>query len=222
MKKISYITVLFWILFALALWAILSIGLNIIGFIKCQCISGDMAKKINECFLALSYSYMAGCIVYFLTVVLPRIRDKKIVMPALKDKVRNIGIIIQNLLTEFSEDTITNPINIDNVEDCKSVLKSRDWNDIIAMPQYMVYNNYIGSFRFHSEQMIAEINEIIRDYKSFLTSDQLISLENLRNPKTLMIVEVLSGRKITEEGCAGLADEFGKELIAYNELKKDF
>jgi hypothetical protein len=57
------------ILLIIAIWIIGSIGLGILPLLPCMVdIEPD---KINEMSLNLSYSYIAGCIVYFLTFRLP-------------------------------------------------------------------------------------------------------------------------------------------------------
>jgi len=81
MKIIKYII---YILLLISIWTILSVGLTIIPTFEAD-ITKETADRVNSVMINISYSYLAGYIMYFLTVSLPTYRRKMTMEPLIND-----------------------------------------------------------------------------------------------------------------------------------------
>ena len=64
----------------------------------------------------MSYSYIAGIIVYILTVMLPVIWENYRLQPILKEQVKSIGIMLANMLVGFPYEEDYLKIDISDIE----------------------------------------------------------------------------------------------------------
>jgi len=158
-------------------WAVFSIEIPWIPKVSI-CQSESLAEGWNRIFLALAYSYIAGAIIYFLTVKLPYWRNKKRLAPVIKVKIENIGVHLSNMNLEF-RDNNNNP-SITDVDAVMALFKTERWKDKCRMPEHNNCRNVTEGYvrDYHALQNM--VSQLINDYKKYLTSDQLFSLELLR------------------------------------------
>lgn len=163
---------------AFSVWAILSIEITWIPKIS-TCMSESVAEGWNKMFLALAYSYIAGAIIYFLTVKLPYWRNKQRLMPVINAKIRNIGIHLSNMNLEF-RDPNNNPL-ISDVNAVMALFKTEKWKEKCKMPEHVNCRNVTEGYVRDYKGLQYMVGQLINDYKNYLTSNQLIMLEQLRD-----------------------------------------
>lgn len=167
--------VLFGLLFSA--WAIFSIEIKYIPTIP-LIISTDNADGWNRFFLSLAYSYIAGVIVYWLTVKLPYSRNKKHLHPIIKIKIKNIGVHLMNMNLEFRVPG-NNP-DISDVDSVMALFTTKRWREKCNMAEHYKCNNVTEGFIVDYYELQQIVGSLINDYKEYLTTDQLQLLEIIR------------------------------------------
>ena len=197
MRKIQFFV---YILLAFSLWCILSIGIGILPLINTSIICDETIEKLNIVFLNLSYSYLAGYIMYFLTVTVPFYRRRKI-----------FELLINNFIYKYYSSALFtfylyyyNKKNIVDIKENQYVKEFYDRDkelqgksmDTLGMDS----DNEIRSRRLsnlHSEYINFISNMI--PYKDYLNAEQLSILNKLQlNNFTIMIESY--------ENIAGISD----------------
>lgn len=192
--KIKWIEVLFWLTFAVCCWIIFSVGFNVLPLINCN-LNEWFILKSNLVLLNLSYSYIAGCIFYFLSVALPRYKEQKQIKPAIRMKFKNIERSISDAILEFSRETpYEGNYNIKDIDVCRDILDSKIWTDNAPFI-YEIYGiniSYLLVINDKKNAISKEIDEIIIGYKTSITSEQLVTLEKIRNAQIFHFVSMWS------------------------------
>lgn len=172
---------LFVIVLILCLWPILSIGLELLPTIKCN-FNKTIIDKFNTVILNLSYSYIAGCIFYYLSVVFPRYKNKKVIKPAIKLNISKIKSIINEILVSFSSDAGEEFVSFHNLEVCKKVVMTKDWyEEVSGIKQRTGKSMSYLRFCLHEYVDISKhIESLIIKYKDYLSSEQLVLLEKIK------------------------------------------
>lgn len=223
MKK-HWPDLLFYSVLILSLWPILAIGLGWIGLIKCH-YDYVAINKLNTVILNLSYSYIAGCIFYYLSVKFPDYKDKKEIKPAIKLKTDNIRRCLNDILLEFSRNTNLN-YTFDDLEKCKEIMISREWNDTVQMISQVngVNISYLKLCLLQNKEITKEIESLIIAYKSYLNTEQLLLLEKIRNCSFFNKITFYSSFlkiDITDQKAKeDIANDFCTLIKLYNELEK--
>ena len=119
-------------------WAILAIQLRVTCLQIHMNWSQDKCDNLNQLFINLTYSFLAGYVFYLLTIYFPQRKEKKRIQPVIRQKVLTIRKAISDILLEFSRDT---DIKKDFLEtdNAKIILMSKNWTDTIPMFQYLQY-----------------------------------------------------------------------------------
>lgn len=220
----EFARVLFWTSMAFCILCILSIGLGILPLFT-SCFSNSFCYKLNQLLINLSYSYIAGCIFYLLSVVMPKRQRKTLVMPALSLKINNIREQLRIVLLEFSRDTQWNPNEFD-MGNCFNIMMSKNWTNKIpfAAQYFKVDITYLHHIYNTKSFINKEIDEIITSYKEYLTENQLVLLEEIRNASVFKTVTLFVGlQNINLEdpkGKRSLVDDFCNLIKKYNSLEK--
>lgn len=111
--------------------------------------SQDRCDNLNQLFINLTYSFLAGYVFYLLTIYFPQIKEKKRIQPVIQQKVLDIRKAISDVLLEFSRDTDIKKDFLE-IENAKIVLMSKNWTD--KMPMFMrLYNAHISYLAFIGE-----------------------------------------------------------------------
>ena len=93
-------------------------------------------QDYNMVFENLSYSVIAGAIIYFLTIVLPDYLEYRHLKPIIDKKIGHIGELFNKQLWGFSISTSETTqqgldyIDCTNIEDSISILEKADWNAV--------------------------------------------------------------------------------------------
>jgi len=85
----KYINWVIYGLLILSFWALLSIGIGLIPLISISNISQESWSKLNVVCLNLAYSYLAGFVIFTLTVTIPQYKRKMLNMPLIKKMIND-------------------------------------------------------------------------------------------------------------------------------------
>ena len=135
MKLTNYwVEALLAVLLVLSFWAVLSIQFYIIPKIEVNW-TQEVCIRVNGFYLNLSYSIIAGFIIYLLTCAFPHYQKKRILKETMRVKMHIIVKIIDNVVLEFSRE-VGSCSEIDEVK-LKSFLNSKVWTDNIPIFKQM-------------------------------------------------------------------------------------
>ena len=170
--------------------------------------SQDRCDNLNQLFINLTYSFLAGYVFYLLTIYFPQSKEKKRIQPVIQQKVLDIRKAISDILLEFSRGTDIKKdfLEIDNA---KIVLMSKNWTDTIPMFQYLYkarisYLAYIGEV---GKKIQKDIVELIQSYQKYMTTEQVCLLEELSSMQIFAFANQFKQMNIS------LEDKNGKESI---------
>ena len=215
MKRIN-ITLL--LLSVICLYAIGQIGFGWFWTIG----SSDNADQINQVFINLSYSYITGALVYFLTIALPKYIEDSKLQPVINTKIENIGVMLHNMLVGFYQENDSLDLDIKNITACQALLESADWNQPNSLPIYKKGQNKLcETFKSDFEVIQEDITRFILCYKSHLSTEQIKLLEEIQSAEFYQILSVIVDSRchIHKEGAKGIAEGFAELLKNYSDLK---
>ena len=163
----------------LSAWAIFSIEIEWIPKIQCG-MSEATAAGFNKVYLALAYSYIAGALIYWFTVRFPYLRNKRRLKPVIDDKIQSIGNHLLNMNLEFR--SIPNPqdLEITDVDAIMSMFTTARWTEKCLMPIHSMKSNVTEAFIDDYYELCRMIGALINDYRAYLSTEQLILLEEIR------------------------------------------
>ena len=216
--KNDWIWILLGLLLALSLWAVLAWGF---GWIRL--LPGVIEQKVSEGLLALAYSYIAGCIIFFLTVTLPHITRKRRMMPEVWSDVEHLGVLFMNTFADFPRVEKATHQDINNLDDCKKVLTAVDWNSPLKFAMLPGQNTYLKSFNYTTRKIWDFTQEIKANNKEYLTDKQLVLLNDIKLQAMEQLLDVTGpAMTISASGAEILADMYCEMLMYYNQLKNTF
>lgn len=168
-----------WLGLLLAVWAVLSVELEWIPKIPCG-LSETTVFGLNRAFLALAYSYIAGAVIYGMTVKYPIFRKKQRLTPVIQAKVKSIGVMLSNMNTEFRSNS--NP-PISDLEAVMALFSLERWKEPCILPEHASCKDVTEGFISDYCEFKLYVDSFISDYKEYLSTDQLIHLEAIRNTR---------------------------------------
>lgn len=217
--------VLFTVLLITSLYAILVIELEALPPMKINR-SEEFVKGLNRIFLGLSYSYVVGIIVFWFTVIWPARHEKYRLRPVINKKIENIGTMLEYMITGFPLKEGQSFVDLKDLEGCRNLLKSADWNKKNALWTYpdgrnQLYQTFFDDFR----NIQSYITEFLSCYKQQLDIGQMLYLEAFNNAQFMtalkVFVDVQTGIKFPEKGADFIIEEFIDILKGYNKLREE-
>lgn len=178
----------------LCLWAIGSIQLKVIPLIPIS-LPIEQCDGLNEMFVNLSYSFIAGYIFYLLTVVLKSYHERKKMHKVLNNKFNQIASPIEAIIDVFYGEM---GAKVDRTrESITNILNSRNFNDRVEMAaelghrlgQSATYINFIAEKCKASKERVFEM---IRLYRDYLTTDEIILLESYAAMRVIDVASIAS------------------------------
>ena len=176
-----------------SLYAIIQIKFELFFWVRYS----DNAEPINDLILNLSYSYIAACLFYILTVKLPYWDMKEKCKSALKKKVR----LIESNYKACAESVLPFPKNLpDDVskEDLVSFFKAVSYFELCRL-QIIGYKisviNYISIK--HKENIY--LAKDLLEYKAWLNSDTIVEIEKIRNSDLSAIINSLNAPTLKDD-----------------------
>lgn len=174
----------------LSAWAIFSIE---IPWIPKVAVLGEAVTVAgwNKVFLALAYSYIAGVILYWFTVKLPFAMNKKRLSLVIESKISSIGSQLLNMSLEFCN--LENP-KVTEVETIMGLITTRRWTEACKVPYHARRSNVTEAFVYDYYEVQRSVTLLINDYKEYLSAEQLILLESLRESQMNTFFSVAEGQ----------------------------
>ena len=196
----------------LSVWAVFSIDIPLISKIPCS-FSDKTIEGWNRAFLALAYSYIAGVIIYGMTVKYPYYLNKRRLAPVINAKVKNIGVHLSNMNLEFRDSNNNPPIT--DVDGIMALFKTKRWKERCNMPEHSGCKDVTDGFVKDYGELKAMVDALINDYKEYLSSEQMIYLETIRENRLNQFFRTYEKSK----GNCDYTDEF-YELVLLPEYKR--
>lgn len=224
-KNIHCVRLALYLILLLCAWAVLVIQLKI----SCLSIpvnwSQESCNNLNQLYINLTYSFLAGYVFYLLTIYFPQKTEKKRLQPVIIKKTKAIKNELENVLLEFSRGTGINDYM--KIENARKVLMSKNWTD--SMPMYQkLYNaniSYIAFIGIVGEHIQKKVVELIQSYQRFMTTEQIGLLEELPDLYIFSLAQRFSKMPISledENGKKSLVDFFIKTLEKIKEIEDSF
>lgn len=224
-RNLNCIHLALFIMLLLCVWALSAIQLKIPHLTINVNWAQERCDNLNQLYINLSYSFLAGFVFYLLTIYFPQKRERKRLEPVIKQKVLEIRKELRNVLLEFSRKTdIQNYIEI---ESARKVLMSKNWTDYMPMYQLLYKANisYIAYIKEKGILIKKNINDFIQSYQTHMTAKQICLLEELSNMQIFSIAHQFSQMTISLEdpnGKKSLVDMFIDAMNKMSEIEESF
>ena len=196
----------------LSAWAVFSIDVPLIPKIPCR-FSDKTIEGMNRAFLALAYSYIAGAIIYGMTVKYPYYLNKRRLAPVINAKVKKLGGMLDWMNIEF-RDGDNNP-SISDIDGIMALLKTERWKERCRMPEHSGCKDVTDGFVKDYGELKSMVDGLINDYKEHLSSEQMIYLEAIRGSRLNQFFRSYEKSK----GNCDYTDEF-YELVLLPEYRR--
>lgn len=219
--KLEWTNIMFRTAILLCSWVVIVVGLDC-STLKIPCnYDSKTIGNINTVLLNLSYSYIAGCIFYFLSVTFPEYKKREIIRKGIKIKMRSIQKTLYKILQCFSEGTQLSTKDCSK-ENIRNIFSKKNWNDTDEESKLFGYDRTtIQACCLHNQYMLREIDALITTYKEYLDAEALCLLEEFRNSRFIINAASYSHFKsIDKKVKEGLADEYLKMLNIYKKIQE--
>ena len=169
----------------LSLYVILTVGLKVVAPIS----ESSNSENINQVSLNLSYSYIAGLIFYFFVTLLPHLSLKRKLKPAINLKLTDLKTQITSYIRSFNsvENINLNDIKlvtIQNLLEKHSILDTSFYSGMTGT----TINNL--DFFYSTKSNIYNLIETTLTYRDYLTSNQILELEKIRDSKFFHLIKM--------------------------------
>lgn len=200
---------------ALSAWAIFSIEIPLIPKVPCV-LSDSTIAGWNKVFLALSYSFIAGVIVYWFTSSFPYIQKKRRIKPIVDARIKDIGTQLMDMNFEFRG---TTSVKIDQIDEIMKLFNNEHWKEKCVMPQHIACKDVTEAFFQDHSELQSMVGQLINDYKDYLTTNQLFLLECLRGGQIGFYASISKASVFSDKFYEIiLQPEYKKLLECYNVL----
>lgn len=218
----SNINIILFFLFCISIASVVIVKFDITDLkVKCNLCQGDI-DRWNEILLEFSYGYISGYILFFLTVTLPYILNKRKIRKGMYIKIESINSILRSILHNFAENTDLSATDFGD-ENIKKIFSLKDWNEKDSESKLLGMNmTCIQACAIRNKRLLLEIDSLINTYKEYLCVDIIYKLEEIRNSKFIIntnIYSVFSQIDIKSPDKEGLAIEFSKIIHLYNDVE---
>lgn len=159
----------------LSLWAIFSIEIEFVPQIYVPLNDATIAG-LNNVFVALAYSYVAGIVLYWFTVQLPYLKNKQRLASVIEKKISIIGSQLLNMSLEFRN--LENP-QVSEVNVIMDLITTKRWTEACKIPCHTKCSNVTEAFFNDYYKVRHSVQSLINCYKDYLSVEQLILLESL-------------------------------------------
>lgn len=178
----------------LSIWIILSIGVGLIPLINSTLFSIETYTKINTVLINVAYSFLAGYIMYALTVIIPYNNKKKLNLLVINHYIQNYYISfkgVYNVYLSKIDKPFLNDVDLKEIEALRdSIIKTNGKNGEFIYKTYFLNNSILlKEHLIHlADETKAFINFII-PYSDFLSEKQLFLFNNIRTDEILSYID---------------------------------
>lgn len=178
--SLNAVSVMLFIGMVLAVWAVFSIDIPLIPKVPCSFSDGTI-EGLNRAFLALAYSYIAGAIIYGMTVKYPYYLNKRRLAPVINAKVEKLGNMLDWMNVEFRESGNNPPIS--DLDGVMALFETKRWRERCQIPEHSGCKDVLDGFVRDYNELKIIVDALINDYKEYLSGEQMIYLEAIRGNK---------------------------------------
>ena len=212
------INILIIIVLILSVILILSIELNLSILIETD-MSKEKVYAVNNIFLNLSYGYVAGFLIYFLTVSIPSFKKKNKMKPLIEEYISKFyNSTIFNFYMFYNQSGLID-IKIKEHENVKDFFETqKKWEkilDIIAKKQ--TYSSRKEILERFSVECNSFLNKIL-PYEEYLSTTQLDLLNQIRRDDFLTLFEHYDN---SVEELEDMKELFFERFVKYTKLIYD-
>ena len=178
--SLNAVSVMLFVGMVLAVWAVFSIDIPLIPKVPCS-FSDETIEGLNRAFLALAYSYIAGSIIYGMTVKYPYYLNKRRLAPVINAKVEKLGNMLDWMNVEFRVSGNNPPIS--DRDGVMGMFETKRWRERCHMPDHSGCKDVLDGFVRDYNELKTIVDALINDYKEYLSGEQMIYLEAIRGNK---------------------------------------
>lgn len=178
--SLNAVSVMLFVGMVLAVWAVFSIDIPLIPKVPCS-FSDETIEGLNRAFLALAYSYIAGSIIYGMTVKYPYYLNKRRLAPVINAKVVKLGSMLDWMNIEFRDADKNPPIS--DLDGVMALFETKRWRERCHMPDHSGCKDVLDGFVRDYNELKTIVDALINDYKEYLSGEQMIYLEAIRGNK---------------------------------------
>lgn len=178
--SLNAVSVMLFIGMVLAVWAVFSIDIPLIPKVPCS-FSDETIEGLNRAFLALAYSYIAGAIIYGMTVKYPYYLNKRRLTPVINAKVVKLGSMLDWMNIEFRDADKNPPIS--DLDGVMALFETKRWKERCHIPEHSGCKDVLDGFVRDYNELKTIVDALINDYKEYLSGEQMIYLEAIRGNK---------------------------------------
>lgn len=223
MKKCLFsISTLVYFLGFVSIWGILHIKLKIVDYIPMSNMTEDSAKNLNTVMENLSYSYLAGLIMFFLTVTIPDYKRKM----AYKSVINNViesyygGILVLFYMFYVAKKDIVDIEDDESIKYYKEGSDKNAWTSlerIANVPDPVLINNRFREIAIITDNFFKEIIP----YEGFLSNEQLIIVNKMKiHRRWWNIIDYSMSLEGIPENEKLFYKELSKHIVYVTDLKK--
>ena len=186
----------------------------------------DNYQNYNIVFENLSYSYLAGILVYLLTLVLPALWESYRLKPIINKKIGHLAELFNKQLLGFGIPEGKEgfyQFDSTKIEECLSIMDKADWNAANPVVNNIPNNKLYQTYKQDLDAIILEIADILQTYKDQLSQDDIQHLENIRQADIITYMNVFYSANVvfSKEGQKFVVEGHKKLLEEYNKLLQD-
>lgn len=162
----------------ICIYIILAVGLKIVPTIY----ESLNSENVNNVTLNLSYSYIAGLIFYFFVSLLPYLILKHKLKPAIDLKITDLKTQITSFIRSFNS---IKDIDLKDIEliTIQNIIKKHSILDRSYYSPMTGTNMSNLDFLYSTKLNIFNLVDSILTYREYLTSNQILELEKIRDSK---------------------------------------
>lgn len=186
----------------------------------------DNYQNYNIVFENLSYSYLAGILVYLLTLVLPALWESYRLKPIVNKKIGHLAELFNKQLFGFGTpegEEGSYQIDCTKIEECLSIMDKADWNAVNPVVNNIPNNKMYQTYKQDLDAIVLEIADILQTYKDQLSKDDIQHLENIRQADIITYMNVFYSANVVfpKDGHKFIVEGHKKLLVEYNKLLQD-
>lgn len=170
----------------LCLYIIFSVGLELLPKLGIS----KNSVNINQVSINLSYSYIAGLIFYFFISYLPYILNKQKLKATIDLKIDDITNQIFSYIQTFEKEEINIDMENINLNSMKLLLKNKDILESSYYSRIMAIRMNNLEFINSTKSSIFNLIDSIIIYKEYLDSEQILSLEKIKDSKFFHLLKI--------------------------------
>lgn len=134
-------------------------------------------EGIKTILINVSFSYLAGWIIYLFTVVLPKWEENRRMQPLINEQITTIYNHIHRIVCRFY---LSDNPNLRDVEACIGKMKESNWGNKNSYPDHLEGKSLLEVFLYDYGSLVAFIEQSTQEYGRYYSKKQIRLLENIK------------------------------------------